>query len=425
MNSITEIKNDILCEKYYRINHSSGLTVLIMPKEGYSSSYALFGTKYGSIDNVFRKKGEKEFTRVPEGIAHFLEHKLFESEDLDAFERYAKTGASANAFTSFDRTCYLFSCTDNFRQNLEILLDFVSSPYFTQQTVEKEQGIIGQEIRMYKDVPGWEVLFNLLRCLFHTHPVAIDIAGTEESIARIDADMLYKCYNTFYNLNNMVLAVAGNITKEEVLETCDKYLKKSESFEIERYFENEPANVVSDYMEEKLSVATPVFNLGFKETHGKPERSLKDEICADIILEAVAGNTSELYKQLIDEGLINTSFSCEYFTGYGYAVMIFGGESSNPGEVADRIKAKIKEFKKDGIGEENFKCALRKLYGRTIMAYNDIEYLADSLIKSEFMGETLFDDMDIYKSLTVKDVDDYLKNVLDEKYSALSVVNPV
>lgn len=421
---IREIKNEKLGEMYYEIKHPTGLRIFVMPKEGYSSTYAVFGTKYGSIDTCFRIKGEENFTTVPEGIAHFLEHKLFESEELDAFERYAKTGASANAFTSFDRTCYLFSCTGNFKENLEILLDFVQSPYFTQQTVEKEQGIIGQEIRMYKDVPSWEVLFNLLRALYHNHPVAIDIAGTEESIAQIDADLLYKCYNTFYNLNNMVLAVAGNVDVDEVIEIADRLIEKSEEKEVERKFLDEPADVVTDYIEEKLSVGSPVFSLGFKETWQTPERTLKEDICANILLEAIAGNTSLLYKELIDKKLINTSFSTQYFNGFGYAAMMFSGESAQPEEAVKIIKERIREFKENGIAEKDFEVARRKLYGRMIMSYNDVEELADNLIESAFMGEELFDDMEMYRKVTVEDVNDFLSKVLDEKHSALSVIYP-
>ena len=215
--NINEIKSDILNEKYYKINHPSGLTVYVLPKENYSSAYAVFGTKYGSIDTRFKRSDSDKWTEVPEGIAHFLEHKLFESEDLDAFERYAKTGASANAYTSFDKTCYLFQCSSNFKENLKILLDFVQNPYFTPQTVQKEQGIIGQEITMYYDVPGWMSTFNLLRCLYKNHPVRIDIAGTVDSIAQITDKLLYDCYNTFYNLHNMALVVVGNVTKDDVL----------------------------------------------------------------------------------------------------------------------------------------------------------------------------------------------------------------
>ncbi|MFR1803348.1 MAG: EF-P 5-aminopentanol modification-associated protein YfmH, partial [Faecalispora jeddahensis] len=259
-----KITNERVQDSYYSVKHPSGLRIFVYPKEGSNSTYAIFGTRYGSVDTSFRRSDEQEVSTVPEGIAHFLEHKLFESEDGDAFARYAKTGASANAYTSFDMTCYLFSCTENVYESLEILLDFVQSPYFTEQTVQKEQGIIGQEIRMYDDDPQWRVMFNLLKALYHHHPVKIDIAGTVESIAEITPEYLYRCYHTFYNLNNMALCVAGNIDPERVLELCDKMLKPSEPTQVERIFEEEPAGVVQDRVEQKLSVTIPLFQLGFK-----------------------------------------------------------------------------------------------------------------------------------------------------------------
>lgn len=421
---IKEIKNTLLNEKYYKIKHTSGLDIYVFPKENYSTAYAVFGTKYGSIDTVFRKSGEENYTEVPEGIAHFLEHKLFESEELDAFERFAKTGASANAYTSFDKTCYLFSCSGNFKQNLDILLDFVRHPYFTQKTVEKEQGIIGQEIRMYRDVPDWRVLFNLLCAMYKNHPVRIDIAGTEQSISEITADLLYKCYDDFYNLGNMALAVAGNVDVDEVIESADRLLKKDEAFSIDRKFMKEENEVVSPYVEEKLSVASPIFSLGFKEMLKTPERTLKEELLGNIILEALAGNTSDLYKKLIDEELINPTFSTEYFTGYGYSAMIFSGESRDAKRTAEIIKEKIREIKKTGIATEDFERARKKLYGREIMSYNDVDELANNLIAAAFMNEGLFDEFETLKILTCEEANEFLSKVLDERYCALSVILP-
>ncbi len=421
---IKEIKNDLLGEKYYKIKHTSGLNIYVFPKENYSSTYAIFGTKYGSIDTAFKRSNEENFTEVPEGIAHFLEHKLFESEELDAFERFAKTGASANAYTSFDKTCYLFSCSGNFKENLDILLDFVRHPYFTQQTVEKEQGIIGQEIRMYRDVPDWRGLFNLLCAMYKNHPVRIDIAGTEESISGITADLLYKCYNDFYNLGNMALAVAGNVTVEEVVESADRLLVKDEDFSIDRKVFEEPKEVMTEYIEEKLSVVSPIFSLGFKESWETPERTLKEELLGNIILEVIAGNTSDLYKELIDAELINPTFSTEYFTGFGYSSMMFSGESSDPKKTCEIIKEKIRQIKSDGIAKEDFERARKKLYGREIMSYNDVDELANNLIAADFMNEGLFDEFETLKVLTCDEANEFLEKILDEKYSALSVILP-
>ncbi len=417
-----EIKSEILGEKYYEIDHKSGLKIFVMPKENYSSSYAVFGTKYGSIDTKFKRSDSDEWITVPEGIAHFLEHKLFESEDLDAFARYAKTGASANAYTSFDKTCYLFQCSGNFEASLEILLDFVTHPYFTKETVEKEQGIIGQEITMYYDVAGWMSTFNLLRCLYKNHPVRIDIAGTVESIAQITDKLLYDCYNTFYNLNNMCLAVVGDVTPEQVLGVCDKMLEKAEPLSIERSFEDEPREIADSYAEYNLAMSMPVFSFGYKEECKELTQNLRKMIEVNILLEILAGDTSELYNKMFDNGLINTSFSKEYFTGFGYEAILFDGESVNPQAVADEIKKAVASLKANGIDNEQFENARRSLYGREIMEYNDIDAIANAVISAHFNGYSVFDAMESYKSVTKEDIEKRLENMMMEEYSALSVV---
>ncbi|MGN1329348.1 MAG: EF-P 5-aminopentanol modification-associated protein YfmH [Eubacterium sp.] len=417
-----EIKSSALNEKYYEIDHKSGLKIYVMPKENYSSAYAVFGTNYGSIDTRFKRSDSDEWTVVPEGIAHFLEHKLFESEDLDAFTRYAKTGASANAYTSFDKTCYLFQCSDNFDASLEILLDFVTHPYFTKETVEKEQGIIGQEITMYYDVPGWMSTFNLLKLLYHNHPVRIDIAGTVESIAQITDKLLYDCYNTFYNLNNMVLAVVGNVTPEQVTAVCDRMLKKAEPLEIERSFEEEPRDIVGTYNEYNLSMSMPVFSFGYKEKCEKPKQDVKTIVETNILLEILAGETSDLYNSLFEKGLINSSFSKEYFIGYGYEAITFDGESENPKAVCEEIKKEVARLKKEGIDENQFEAVRRSLYGREIMEYNDIDSIANGFVSAHFGGYSVFDAVEIFKSVTKEDIEKRLSQVMDEQYSALSVV---
>lgn len=423
MMNIKEVRNELLNEKYYDIDHPSGLKILVMPKENYSSTYAIFATKYGSIDTMIQMS-DGSFKEIPEGTAHFLEHKLFESEDLDAFERFAKTGASANAYTSFERTGYLFSCSANFKKNLEILLDFVQNPYFTQATVEKEQGIIGQEIDMYKDAPDWEVMFNCLRTMYHNLPVRIDIAGTQESIAQITAKTLYGCYDNFYNLHNMVLAVAGNADVDEIVEVADKVLKPVEGKMAQRKVIDEPEEVIDSYIEEKLSVATPQFMFGFKESWDTPERTTKEEISMEILLDMISGQSSELYKRLFDGKLINNSFGFEYFTGFGYSCVLFAGESNDPKKVAEEIVGEIGRFRETGFDETAFERTKKKLYGRMIMGMNDIEGLANNMAVSYFAGEDVFTDFEIFKTVTLDDVNDIFKKTLYENRSVLSVINP-
>jgi len=422
MANINEIRNNLLDDSYFEIEHESGLKILVYPKPGYSTTYAIFGTNYGSIDTVVKKVGEEGYT-IPEGTAHFLEHKLFESEELDAFERFAKTGASANAYTSFDRTCYLFSCSGNFKENLGILIDFVQHPYFTEQTVQKEQGIIGQEIRMYQDEPSWQVMFNLLRLLYSKHPVRIDIAGTVESIAEISADTLYDCYNNFYSLPNMVLAVAGNTTVEEVLEVVENTLEVKEPIKVERADFGEPMEFSENYYEEKLSVNIPMFTLGYKEAVDKP-LTLRDRILTSILAEYIVGDSSPLYESLFNEELINNSFGFEYFTGPGYRTTMFAGESKDPKKVMEKINAEVAKVRKEGIDEVEFERIRRMHYGRSVMGYNDVDGLANELVSAEFEGYHMFDEIEVYQTITLKEAEERLGSQFFPEYSALSVVLP-
>ena len=416
-----EIFESEIGESYVKAVHSSGLKIYILEKPQYNSAYAIFGTKYGSIDTCFSVDGNE--TRVPEGIAHFLEHKLFESEDGDAFTKYAKTGAYANAFTSFDKTCYLFSCSDRFYDNLDILLDFVQSPYFTQQTVKKEQGIIGQEIRMYDDSPAWRVMFNMLLSMYKNHPVRIDIAGTVESIARIDADLLYKCYNTFYNPSNMFLCIAGNVDTERILKQVEESVKQTEPVEITRINDNEPDTVLKPYVEQSLAVAQPLFCFGYKET-AETQRSVKERICTAILMETVAGEASPLYKRLVDEGLINDEFSSEYFTGNGYSAVIFEGESSDPKRVAEEIKKEVERIKHEGIDKKLFSAVRCGMYGNAIRMFDNVESIAMQFVDCAMSDSGLFDEIKYLKSVTADDVFKRLA-LWDNDKTVLSVINPV
>ena len=418
--NISEIKSERVGDSYYKIDHPSGLNVYVYAKEGYNSAYAIIGTKYGSVNTCFSLDGGEKIT-VPDGIAHYLEHKLFESEDGDAFARYAKTGASANAYTSFEKTCYLFSCTDKFDESFEILLDFVQSPYFTAETVAKEQGIIGQEIKMYDDSPDWRVMFNMLEKMYHHHPVKIDIAGTVESIAEITAEKLYQCYNTFYNLNNMALCVAGNVTVEQVLKTCDRMLKPCEKHTIENFFEDEPYEIVEPYVEQNFPVSVPLFNLGFKERAQKPLNETK-LAHTDILLELLASSTSELYQKLMDDELINTSFTFELFEGPGYCSVIFGGESRAPKQAAEQIKQYIAEVKKNGLDKAEFESARKSVYGDVISSLNSVGSIANTVTSYHFNGNELFTYIDAVANATFEDVQNRLSEMLDVNNCTLSVV---
>jgi predicted Zn-dependent peptidase len=421
-----EIVSERLNEKYYIAKHPSGLTIMIIPKSEYSSTYAIFGTNYGSIDNRFRTAEETGFTSVPEGIAHFLEHKLFESEDGDAFTRYAATGASANAYTSFDTTAYLFSCTENFYESFEILLDFVQSPYFTKETVEKEQGIIGQEIRMYEDDPNWRVFFNMLSGMYHNHPVKLDIAGTTETISRINADLLYRCYKAFYNLSNMFLCVCGDVDYQKIYDFADKMIKPNKSVEVFCDLPNEPQTVAKKRVEQYLPVSVPLFRFGFKDNETDSGYSLaKRSAITEILLEIITGEASPLYNRLYDSGMINVSFESEYFCGRSFAATIVGGESRDPDAVLAEFVKETQNFQHSGLANDDFIRAKRTIYARATAKFDSIDKIANSAMHSYFSNIGLFDFVEAVAAVTLEDVEKRLKEHFDAEKVTMSIVFPV
>lgn len=415
---VKEHVSEKLNEKYYEIEHSSGLRIFIHPKEGYRSTYAIIGTPFGSINTEFALAEGK--VRVPDGIAHYLEHKLFESEDGDAFAKYAETGANANAYTSFDKTCYLFNCTEQFEKSLSILLELVTSPYFTEETVAKEQGIIGQEIKMYEDSPEWRVLFNLLGAMYHNHPVKIDIAGSIESIAEITPESLYTCYNSYYNLHNMALSVVGNVEVDEVLKICDKYLKDQKKAEVESLFPSEPYEIKESFVKQTFPVAVPIFNLGFKL---KAQRLHNEDELAnlDILLFMLASSTSPMYRELMDKGLINSTFSYEMFEGGGYSAIIFSGESRDPEKVAEIIRAYFDKVKAEGLDEKDFADAKKATYGDALGSLNSVETIANMLEDFYFSKRKIFNYYDAITNATLDKTMNVLKEI-DTRNSALSVI---
>ncbi|GHV46205.1 peptidase [Clostridia bacterium] len=426
---MTKIKNSLTGEEYISVKHKSGLEIALYPMKGYSSAYALFAARYGSVDTTFKTDGDADYVTVPEGIAHYLEHKLFENDECDAFELYAKTGASPNAFTSFDKTAYLFSCSQKFEENLRILLSFVQEPYFTDESVAKEQGIIGQEIKMYEDDPGWRVFFNCLQGLYHNNPVRIDIAGTKESIARIDKDLLYRCYNTFYNLGNMVLSVAGNFDVEKTLAICDELLKPAASAGLSAKIPDEPDTVPKNRTEQKLSCSQPLFQLGWK-LRDAPKWSAAESavqfVRYAILFEILFGETSDAYQKLYDEGVINDTFRAEVLNGRGFFVPMAGGEANDPDLVTARVKAVIeaaKESELDGFLDE-FNLIKKKTYGELIKSMASVTATATAMMDAHLNGMTVFTMLDLTAEVTFEDVKAALRGI-DSGNTCLSVISPV
>ncbi len=420
---INEYRDETLGESVFTAKHSSGLEIIVMPKENYDSVFALFSVNYGSID-TFVKEADGSFRAIPEGTAHFLEHKLFESEELDAFQLFERTGAYANAYTSFDRTAYLFKGSSNIEESLGYLLDFVQKPYFTAETVKKEQGIIGQEIRMYKDLPDWEVMFNLLGMLYSKHPVRIDIAGTQESIAKIDDKLLYELYETFYNPSNMCIALVGKIDPDKVFKQIDKSIIRKKKPVPERKFDPKTPRSKQKFTEEHLSVARSQFLLGIRDEMTKPILNIEDEIASSILVDILFGKNSPFFNKILDEGLTTMEFGASLFCGHGYSAYMIGGPSSDPKKLSEMIKKEIERAKKEGIKEEDFERVKRKYYGRCVRDYDDIESMANGLTSLYFTGCKPFDDFNAIKKVTLARVTKRLKSI-STKDAALSVISPL
>lgn len=404
------------------VKHKSGLDIYICEMKGFSSIEALFGTKYGSVNTMFKTAADKDYTTVPEGIAHFLEHKLFENEDCGVFELYARTGASGNAFTTFDKTCYLFSCSKNYEENLRILLDFVQKPYFTKENVDKEMGIIGQEIKMTNDNPEWRVFFNMLRGMYHSHPVKIDIAGTVESISHIDADLLYKCYDTFYNLNNMVLSIAGNISADKVLEICDECLRPCADKGLESVFPDEPDEIVQSEIREKQPVGASIFNFGYKCTAKQGLERLKDIAAASTATSLLTDPALPMCEKLLKEEVINSTFGGEVFYGDSYFTVIFSGESDKPEVIKEALFAEIERLLNEGINEKDFQRIKKSSYGNLVRELNNVEAVANLMLNSHMEDVGPYDAIQVLSDMTSSDVIDFMRRELIPDRSVMSVI---
>lgn len=402
--------------------HSSGLTVRMVKKPGKSRKTAMLATKFGSINREFEYNGSR--VTVPNGTAHFLEHKLFEGKNGNAFDFYAKTGAKANAYTSNDKTAYYFTCTDNFNENLEILLSFISNPYLTDENVEKEKGIIGQEIRMYEDEPSWQGYFGLIGCLYGTHPVKYDIAGTVEDIAPITVDTLMSCYRTFYHPSNMVLSVVGDIDENEVLKLCDKYFPESTSITVSQSIPREPQGTVREYTEKLMPVSRPIFYIGIKDndTELTGRELAKKEIETEMLTEILFGDSTPFYKELYDSGLINSEFESDYELSETFAFCLLAGESDEPMKVLERVKKEIADFLENGVSDERFIQVRNTLYGELIASCDNVSQIASMLMVSALSSREPFDRAELLTQLTVDDIRARAEKLFNPLDIAISVI---
>ena len=411
-------------ETLYHAQLENGLHIYVDRRPEFQKSYAFFATNYGGMDMKFRLDGQWQDT--PAGVAHFLEHKMFDTEDGNALQDLAANGASPNAFTSSAITGYFFESTEKFYENLKILLSFVSVPYFTQASVDKEQGIIGQEIRMVEDDPDNQVFYALMECLYDHHPIQVPIAGTQQSIACITADTLYACHKAFYTPSNMVLTVAGDVDPEMVCRIAREILPAESGGSIERdYGEEEDDKASVPVKELKMEVSTPIFQLGFKADPAPAgEERLRRQLMGELACEALLGNSSPLYASLYEKGLINANFAYGFEIYPGCALMAAGGESRDPVQVRDAVLAEGERIAREGIDGALFARLKKGLYGARVRAMNSFENVCIELAQAHFTGVEYFRFPEVFDQIQKSDVEDCIRRWVTGARCGLAVVRP-
>ena len=419
------IENLKIKEKLYIEKLENGLTVMIIPKENTKKKYITWGTNFGSIDNNFIDPKNKQEVKIPDGVAHFLEHKMFEQPNgTNSLDVLSSIGVDANAYTTNDHTTYLYECNDHFYEALDEFMDYVQNPYYTDENVEKEKGIIAQEIKMYDDHPFWQVYMNAMECLYKNHPIKIDIAGTVEDINKIDKEVLYMCYNTFYNPSNMLMVVCGDFVPEDLLEEIKKRLVKKENIsEIKRVYPDEPIEINKKEKTVEMDVNNPLFVIGFKDSVlENKEELVKKHIAIEILLYMLIGKSSKLYQKLYKEGLIIAQPDLDYEFSKQYAHITISGQSNNPKKLAEELEKEIENLKQNRIDEKTFERVKKKMYGSYVTEFNDVANIARMFMGDYFKGINSFDYIEMQKLVGKEYCEEILKEVFNESKMVLSIV---
>lgn len=421
---MVERRYETLGETVYEETLSNGLRILVNKRRDYEKKFAFFATRYGGLDMRFRYGGA--WRETPAGVAHFLEHKLFETEEGNTLQIMSEQGADPNAFTSFDLTGYFFQCTEKFEENLRLLLSFVSKPYFTPESVAKEQGIIGQEIAMGEDEAHSEVFYDLLGCLYHGHPIRTHIAGTAASIAQITPEVLYLCHDAFYAPSNMVLTVVGDVDPEQVIQSARKIITEPRSEAPERdYGEEEPSEPERKESRRSMAVSMPLFQLGFKLVPVPEGREgLRAQIVGDLAGDILMGDASPLYARLYDDGLLTREFSYGYERYPGAAFFVAGGESRDPQAVKEAVLEEAARIAREGIDPARFERAKRAAYGSAVNGLNSFEETAIDMAESCLQGCGYFDFPELYREITAQEVERFIAEGFAESRAALAVILP-
>jgi len=420
------IESKKIQEKVYIEELENGLTIMVIPRKTTNKKYVIWGTHFGSVDNHFQMPGTKEEVYIPDGVAHFLEHKMFEQPNgTNSLDTLMALGVDANAYTTNDHTAYLFECTDHFEEALTELMDYVQHPYFTDENVEKEKGIIGQEIRMYDDEPGWQLYINAMDCLYEKNPIKIDIAGTVESISKIDKDVLYKCYNTFYHPSNMTMVLVGDLEPEKIIKKVQTLLvDKPKQEKIERYYPEKENGIHQKEKIVSLEVSTPVFMIGILDNEKKEKGNelVKKHMAIEIILNMLIGKSSSLYKKLYEEGNLSSQPDLDYEFSERYAHILIASQSKNPQEVYSAFKQEVEKIKKEGLSDEDFERCKKKIYGNYVTEYNNIDSIGRMFLADTVKGIQSFDYIEQYDQITKEYAEQILKNIFTEDKMVISIV---
>ena len=418
------LENLKIREKLYTKKMKNGLTVMVIPKKGIRKKYVIWGTHYGSNDSKFIVPGEEQVTEVPKGVAHFLEHKMFEQENgKNSLDVLSGLGVNANAYTTNNHTAYLFECTDNFYEAVDELMDYVQHPYFTDKNVEKEKGIINQEIMMYDDYPEWKVYLNCLDGMYHTNPVKLDITGTIETVSKIDKDILYKCYNTFYNPSNMCMVICGDFVPEKILEEVEKRLLDTKPCgEIKRIYEPEEKSIVKNKVEINMEVSIPIFVIGIKCEPVKQQEKVRNHIAIEILLNMIIGESSELYQELYKSGVILSTPSFDYEFTDEYAHILISGVSRDPDLLYNKLIEKIQKLKKDKINKDDFKRIKKLIYGIYAKEFNDVQDIARMFLSDFMKGINSFDYLEEIDSVDLEYIEQVLNTNFKEEKMVYSVI---
>ncbi|EEQ80092.1 EF-P 5-aminopentanol modification-associated protein YfmH [Staphylococcus warneri] len=409
---------DVIDETVYEHELQNGLRLFVIPKPGFQKTFVTYTTQFGSLDSRFKPLGKEDFVTVPDGVAHFLEHKLFEKEEEDLFTAFAEENAQANAFTSFDRTSYLFSATDHLENNIKRLLTMVEIPYFTKETVDKEKGIIAEEIKMYQEQPGYKLMFNTLRAMYEKHPIRVDIAGSVESIYDITKDDLYLCYETFYHPSNMVLFVVGDVEPQyivDIVEEHENLRDKTNQPKIERALIDEPKSVNQHVVSEEMKLQSPKLMLGFKNQplDESPEKYVQRDLEMTFFYELILGEETEFYQELLNDDLIDETFGYQFVLEPTYSFSIITSATNHPDQLKQLLIKQLKDNKGNLTDVEAFDLLKKQFIGEFISSLNSPEYIANQYAKLYFEGVSVFDMLNIVENITLESVNETSQLCLD------------